>query len=349
MRFYKPHTRFYCGVDIHSRVIYVCIIGEDKKILVHKNLKNQDTAQLLEILEPYRDSVVVSCESTFAWYWLADFCNEHGFEFILGHPYYMKAISGSKVKNDKIDSEKIARLAQAGMFPLSYAYPKQNRSLRDLLRRRLYFVEFRAKLLTHIKILNYQINEDTIGRISKITHKQLALLDRFKDEAVKMSVEVNLKLIIFYNNLISDLEVFIRSKARKLNRKELCLLQSIHGVGDIIALTILYEVGDIERFETVGQFSSYCRLVRCSHESAGKKYGCGGKKIGNPYLKRAFTEAALFVSKFNPEIEKYFNKMQSKKGKMKAYCILGNKLARVVYHMIKTGKVFDEKRFLKGN
>lgn len=120
-------------------------------------------------------------------------------------------------------------------------------------------------------------------------------------------------------------------------------------MGDIIALTILYEVGDINRFETVGRFSSYCRLVRCSHESAGKKYGAGGEKIGNPYLKRAFTEAALFVSKFNPEIEKYFNKMQSKKGKMKAYCILGNKLARVVYHMLQTGKVFDEKKFLKGN
>ena len=90
-------------------------------------------------------------------------------------------------------------------------------------------------------------------------------------------------------------------------------------------------------------------MVRCSHESAGKKYGSGGKKIGNPYLKKAFTEAALHVSKFNPEINKYFTKMQSKKGKMKAYCILGNKLARVVYHMLHTEKVFDIKRFLTGN
>ncbi|MFH2137400.1 MAG: IS110 family transposase [Candidatus Omnitrophota bacterium] len=346
MRFYKPYSKFYCGIDVHSRIIYLCIIGADKKVIVHRKLKNLETDKLLAILKPYRKNIVVVCESTFAWYWLSDFCTEHGFEFILGHPYYMKAISGSKVKNDKIDSEKIARLTQSGMFPLAYACSKEKRSLRDLLRRRLYFVEIRAKLIAHIQILNYQANKDSLGRISNVTAKRIDLYERFDDEAVKRSVDANLKTIDFYNKTISDLEVYIRAQARAFNRKELSILQSINGIGDIIALTILYEVDDINRFESVQKFSSYCRLVRCAHESAGKRYGAGGKKMGNVYLKRVFSEAAIFVTKFNPKIEKYYKKLESKKGKMKAYSILAHKIATVVYYMLKSGKVFDIDRFL---
>ena len=93
MRFYKPHTKFYCGIDVHSRIIYICIIGENKKVLVHRKLKNMETDKLSAILKPYKDNIVIACESTFAWYWLSDFCAKHGVEFILGHPYYMKAIS----------------------------------------------------------------------------------------------------------------------------------------------------------------------------------------------------------------------------------------------------------------
>lgn len=232
------------------------------------------------------------------------------------------------------------------MFPLAYACSKEKRSLRDLLRRRLYFVEIRAKLLAHIQILNYQANKDSLGRISKVTAKRVDLYERFEDEAVKRSVDANLKSIDFYNKLISDLEVYIRSQARAFNRKELSILQSINGIGDIIALTILYEVDDINRFESVQKFSSYCRLVRCSHESAGKKYGAGGKKMGNGYLKRVLSEAAVYVTKFNPRIEKYHQKLESKKGKMKTYSILAHKIAAVVYHMLKSGKVFDINRFL---
>ncbi len=346
MRFYQPHSKFYCGIDVHSRIIYVCIIADSKKVILHRKLQNQETDKLLDFLKPYKDNIVLACESTFAWYWLSDFCADNGFEFILGHPYYMKAISGSKVKNDKIDSEKIARLVQSGMFPLAYACSKEKRSLRDLLRRRLYFVEIRAKLLAHIQIINYQANNDSLGRISKVTAKRVDLYDRFEDEAVKKSLDANLKLIGFYNKIINDLEVYIRAQARAFNRKELSILQSINGIGDIIALTILYETDDINRFESVQKFSSYCRLVRCSHESAGKRYGSGGKKMGNVYLKRAFSEAAVYVTKFNPRIEKYFRKLESKKGKMKAYSILAHRIAAVVYHMLKSNRVFDINRFL---
>ena len=146
MRFYSSKKKFYCGADLHARDIYICIMDQDHNILVHRRLRRQSTDLLLKILEPFKDSIVIGAESCFAYYWLADFCDDHEFEFILGHALYMKAIHGGKAKNDRIDSKKISLLIQSGMFPLAYVYPKEKRSLRDLLRRRLFFVRSRAIL-----------------------------------------------------------------------------------------------------------------------------------------------------------------------------------------------------------
>ena len=128
MRFYNAIRRFYCGVDLHARSIYICIMDKDRKVLVHRKLKNSSTDLLLKILQPYKHDLVVGAESTFAWYWLADFCAENDIEFILGHALYMKAIHGGKAKNDRIDSKKITLLLQGGMFPLAYVYPGEKSS-----------------------------------------------------------------------------------------------------------------------------------------------------------------------------------------------------------------------------
>jgi hypothetical protein len=136
--------------------------------------------------------------------------------------------------------------------------------------------------------------------------------------------------------------------ARNCYTKELAILQSIKGVGDIIALTILFEADDILRFESPGRFCSYARLVAGSRESAGKIKGLSGRKIGNVYLKHIFSEAAVYVVKFNPRIQQYFNRLQSKKGAAKAYSIIAHKLGKTIYHMLNRSTVFDEDKFLAG-
>src|SRR6056297_3538317 len=140
MRFYQPHTAFYCGIDVHTRNMYPTVVSKDCEVLFHRKMAN-DPKQFLRILAPYQESVVVSCESTTSWYWLADLCAAEGIEFVLGHALYMRAIHGTKAKNDRIDSEKIARLTAGGLLPQAYAYPREQRSLRDLLRRRLLLPE----------------------------------------------------------------------------------------------------------------------------------------------------------------------------------------------------------------
>ena len=143
MRIYSYPHRFYCGVDLHARSMYVCIINRDGGTQVHRNLPT-DGKMLLKVIEPYREDIVVAVECVFLWYWLADLCAEEGIPFVLGHALYMKAIHGGKAKNDKIDSEKLVRMLRGGMYPVSYVYPRKMRAARDLLRRRNYLVKRRA-------------------------------------------------------------------------------------------------------------------------------------------------------------------------------------------------------------
>ncbi len=169
MRFYTTTHQYYCGIDLHARVMYLCIISSDGDVVLHKNMKAEPES-LLKAIQPYRDDVVIGVECVFTWYWIADFCTEEGIPFVLGHALYMKAIHGGKAKNDRIDSWKIASILKGGTFPLAYVYPAEMRATRDLLRRRNYLVRKRAELISHIQISNSQYNHEPFGRYS-IIHK----------------------------------------------------------------------------------------------------------------------------------------------------------------------------------
>lgn len=349
MRYYQCKHPFVCGVDIHSKMIYLCIIDKDKNILLHRPVQNKDTTTLTNILLPYKGQIVVSAESCFPYYWLADFCRELGIEFQLGHALYMKHIHGGKAKNDRIDSEKIAKLTMNQMLPEAYTYPKEKRHLRDLLRRRLYFVNKRSEIKAHIQIQAYQENIQDTGKITRKKIRENLIAPNFTDIDQRVSVEVNLSTIDYYNKMIEKLECYILKRANSINSADIYLLQSIKGIGDVISMTILLEMDDIKRFKNHKEFASYSRLIKCSHESAGKKLGFGGSKIGNPYLKYVFGEASVLVPKYNPEIKKYLDRLEARYGKMKARAILAHKIARTVYYMLKNRKVFDLKKFLSNS
>ena len=127
MRFYNRQHRHYCGIDLHVKTMYVCILDTTGHVLVHRNVKATPAA-LLEIVAPYREDLVVAAECMFTWYWLADVCAAEGIAFVLGHALAMKAIHGGKAKNDKLDSFKIATLLRGGLLPQAYVYPAAMRS-----------------------------------------------------------------------------------------------------------------------------------------------------------------------------------------------------------------------------
>jgi transposase len=231
---------------------------------------------------------------------------------VLGHALYMKAIHGGKAKNDKIDAHKIALLLRGGMMPQAYVYPAEMRATRDLLRRRMHLMHKRAELLSHIQNTNHQYNLPEIGK--KIAYKanREGVAERFVDTAVQKSIEVDLALIDHYDKLLSDIELYIVNTAKQHDVNAFYRLRSVPGIGKILALVILYEVQDIGRFPRVQDFVSYCRLVKCTKESAGKKYGTSGKKIGNAYLKWAFSEVAVLFLRNNPEGQKYRARLEKK-------------------------------------
>lgn len=347
MRFYTKQHKAYCGIDLHARSMYVCILSQDGEILLHRNMKTSPE-MFLKALAPYREDLVVAVECIFTWYWLADLCAREAIPFVLGHALYMKAIHGGKAKNDKIDAQKIAVLLRGGMLPQAYVYPADMRASRDLLRRRIHLVRKRAELLTHVQQTNRQYNLPEIGKDIAYKTNRPGVAERFADPAVQKSVEVDLALIDYYDQLLRDLELAIVQTAKQHDANTLYLLQTVPGIGKILSLVLLYEIHDIARFPRVQDFVSYCRLVKCAKESAGKRYGPSGTKIGNAYLKWAFSEAAVLFLRNNPRGQKYLARLENKHGKGKALTILAHKLARAIYYMLQRRAAFDLDAFLHG-
>ena len=345
MRFYPNQHLHTCGVDLHGRNLYLCILDQQGQIRLHKRFRC-DPELFLQAIAPYRDDLVVGAECIFCWYWLADLCADQGIPFILGHALYMKAIHGGKAKNDKIDSKKIAVLLRSGAFPYAYVYPREMRSTRDLLRRRLHFARKRAELLTHIQNTFTQYNlPRPSGRLTCPANRQ-ELPELFDDPAVRTSIQADLSFIDHYDDLIPELESTILGQARVHDPDTFKRLQTIRGVGKILGLTLLYEIGDITRFPSVQDFSSYARLIKCSKESDGKKSGTSGGKIGNAHLKWAFSEAAVCFLQHNPAGQNYLQRLRRKHSKGKALSVLAAKLGRATYFILKQRITFDMNRFI---
>jgi transposase len=344
MRFYTKQHKAYCGIDLHARTMYLCILNQDGEIMLHRNMKASPEA-LLKAVAPYRDDLVIAVECVFTWYWLADLCAREGIPFVLGHALYMKAIHGGKAKNDKIDAHKIAVLLRGGMLPQAYVYPATMRATRDLLRRRMHLVRKRAELLAHVQNTHSQYNLAALSKNIAYQANRDGLVERFAEPAVQKTIEIDLALIAYDDQLLNDVELYIVKTAKQHDPQTFYRLQSVPGIGKILSLVLLYEIHDIRRFPRVQDFASYCRLVKCAKESAGKRYGTAGAKIGNAYLKWAFSEAAVLFLRDNPAGQKYLARLENQHGPGKALSVLAHKLGRAVYYMLRRQTAFDLQKF----
>jgi len=342
---YNTQHPFYCGIDLHARAMYVCILNQAGETLLHRNMKTTPEA-FLKAIAPYRPDIVVAVECLFTWYWLADLCADEEIPFVLGHALSMKAIHGGKAKNDKIDSQKIAVLLRGGLLPQAYVYPAEMRATRDLLRRRMHLAHKRGELLAPVQNTNSQYNLPALGKNIAYKANRDGVAERFADPAVQKSIEVALSLVSYYDELLRDVELTIVKTAKQHDANTLYLLQTVPGIGKILSLVLLYEIHHIDRFPRVQEFASYCRLVKCAKESNGKRSGTSGAKIGNAHLTWAFSEAAVLFLRENPAGQKFLARLEKKHDKGKALTILAHKLARAVYYMFKRKVAFDMKRFL---
>jgi transposase len=281
------------------------------------------------------------------WYWLADACRDAGIAFVLGHALAMKAVHGCKTKCDRTDAEAIARLLRGGNFPPAYAYPRERRGLRDLLRARLRLVRQRAQLYGHVHTARRQANLPPVSSDVKYKSKRDGCTADIADPFVRRRVETHLTLLEPLDTAIRRLEKEIADAADQIYPAELAVLQSTPGVGKVLSLTILLEIDTVTRFDTRQQFCSYARLCGAVQTSDNKRTGAGNKKAGNAWLKWAFSEAAVLSAQKDERVGALLNRLAAKLGKAKAYSALAHKLGRAFYHMLRTKQVFDVERFVR--
>src|SRR5262245_38516349 len=224
------------------------------------------------------------------------------------------------------------------------------RQTRDLLRRRTYLVRQRSGLMTQLQILNAQYNLPAFPeKLSFAQNRaEMDIPARFADPSVQRSAACDLAVIDCLDGQIAELELYLTRTAKVDDVQTFHRLQTIPGVGKVLALTLLYEIHDIRRFSSAGQFLSYARLVRCDHESAGKVKGAGGKKIGNGHLRWAFGEAACLFLRQSERGKRWKDRQTKKRGEGKALAVLAARLGRAVFHLWRKREAFDEGRFWGG-
>ena len=224
MNLYQTQHPFYCGIDLHANQMYACVVDQAGEKRLHRNFKTRQSNKFFDEIKPFGREIVIGCESTFNWYWLADACRERQIPFVLGHALYLKAIHGGKVKNDKVDSEKLAYLLRGGNFTTAFAYPQELRATRDLLRRRTCLVRRRAETLTHIQIVNHQANLPPFEK--KLTYKsnRAGVSARFENPSVRTSIELDLDLLGHYDEQIRKLESHLEKSAKLDDPHNFCLL-----------------------------------------------------------------------------------------------------------------------------
>ena len=349
MKYYTSTTEYNCGIDLHARQMYICLMDRQGKKLVHCNILGNDFTHFLKLVAPYRHSLTVCAECMFGWYWLADACQAAGLTFVLAHALYVKAIHGGKNKNDRVDSEKLTHLLRSNLIPPAYVYPADKRPLRALLRQRIFYVWRRSELLA--RIYSHQLAHNrTPARQTRRTRDpwEEALLKAEDNPLRQIALKNDLAMIKHFDTQIFQLEEELQRQTKKIASRDYALLQTVPGIGESLGLTILYEIGDIERFPSVKDFLSYCRLVKGTVASAGKIKGLRGAKLGNPYLRWAFGEAAVIAKRDHYLVGPLSQRLevQMNGNKFKSNTVVAIKLARAAFFMLKNKTVFDPERLV---
>ena len=333
----------YAGIDLHSNNSYLAISDTDDKRLYKRRLPNKRDVILAE-LEPYqKDLKGIVVESTFNWYWLVDTLRDNGYAVHLANPAAIQQYKGKKHSGDKDDAFWLAHLLRLGILPEGYIYPKEDRPVRDLLRKRGHLVRLRTSLINSLQGIisrncGCNLNGNKIKRF-KEDHVTPLLSDQ---EDLRLSGEVSKETIDYLTRQIMKMEGTIQERVRL--RKPFLGLQTMPGVGKILSLTIMLETGSIERFPTVGDFASYCRKVPSSWISNEKKKGRGNSKNGNRYLAWAFSEAAELSRRYDERARSFYNRKAAKSNFMVAHGALAHKLSRAAYYIMRDEVEYESEK-----
>ena len=329
----------YCGMDLHSTNTWVFIGDELDHPVVSRRIPNR-LESLLKALEPHRDELVgIAVESTFNWYWLVDGLMNHGHRVQLVNPCAVQQYKGLKSTDDRHDAGWLAHLQRLDLLPTGYIYPQEDRPIRDLLRKRSKLVKQRTSNYLSVKNIMGRNTGETPSRngVKQLEPEQVR--ERLGREDLSLAVETTLAVIETINVQIDRLEALVLERA--VLRDDFRILRTIPGVGKVLGLLIMYETGEIGRFPSAGNYASYCRCVPATRTSNLKSKGLGNRKNGNPYLSWAFSEAAHFARRFQPEAQRFYDRKVATTKPIIAARALAHKLAKATYFMLRDQVPYD--------
>lgn len=337
--------KLYAGIDLHSSNNYLAILRSDEKRIFDKRLPNC-IETIRSTLKPFKKRLCgIAVESTYNWYWLVDSLKEDGYRMHLANPSAIQQYEGLKHTDDKWDAYWLAHMLKLGILPQGYIYPRQRRPIRDLMRRRLTYVNQRT---THVLSLQSLFERHMAKRYNGREIKQLKTddIDRIiADPFLAFTAKNNVTTISFLDTRVKEIEKKILSIAKV--EKQFEVITSIPGIGTVLGLTIMLEVDDIGRFPSPGNYASYCRCVKSEKTSNKKKKGKGNEKNGNKYLSWAYVEAAHMIIRFCPEANRFYQRKKTQRNGAVATKALANKLARASYCMLRDQKQFDIEKLFK--
>jgi transposase len=331
--------QLYAGIDLHSNNCVLTVLDEQDRTVYAKRLPN-DLRTIVGALRACAGTLyAVAVESTYNWYWLVDGLEDAGFTVRLVNTTAIKQYEGLKHSGDFQDARHLAHLLRLGILPTGYIYPREQRAVRDLLRKRGQLVRQRTSQILSMqnlvaRNLGAQASGNEIKRWQSQDIEAMALL-----EEQKLALNANLAVMACLDAQIEQLERIILEKTKL--REDYQGLKTVSGIGVVLALTIALETGDISRFESAGNFASYARTVGSRRESNGKKKGAGNAKCGNKHLAWAFIEAAHFAVRYDPVIKRWYQKKCASTLAVVAIKAVAHKLARACYHVMKDGKPFE--------
>ena len=332
----------YAGIDLHSNNSVVLVLDENDRAVYQKRLPNT-LDKIVQALQscgtPIRG---VAVESTFNWYWLVDGLQAAGFVVHLVNTAAVKQYDGLKRSGDFKDARHLAHLLRLGILPTGYIYPRHERALRDLLRKRSQMVRTRTtQILSMQNLLARNLGaRSSSNQLKKWDNAVIDALDFLPEQ--KLAIKANLAVMTCAHREVDALEREIVNRAKL--RADYQQLLTVSGVGKVLALTIALEVGDIKRFDGAGNFASYARMVDSRRESNGKTKGVGNTKCGNKYLAWAFIEAAHFAVRYDEAIKRFYQRKSAKTLAVVAIKAVAHKLARACFHVMHDGVPFDVKR-----
>lgn len=333
----------YAGCDLHGNSNFIGVVDAEGKRVFKRKLSN-DLGLVQEALEPFQQELVgIAVESTYNWYWLVDGLMETGYKVHLANPSAIGQYAGLKHSDDQHDAFWLAEMLRLGILPEGYIYPKEERPVRDLLRKRGHLVRLRTSLIISLQnILSRNLGRKmNVNDVKAIKEDRVSvLLERNEDLA--LAGRVSKEAIDHLTRQIHKIEWVVQKKL--VVKEAYRYLLTLPGVGKILSLTIMLETGPISRFETVGDYVSYCRKVPSQWTSNGKWKGCGNRKNGNRYLAWAYSEASEFARQLYPEPRAYYDRKMQKTNAAVAHSALANKLSRAGYYVMRDQVPFQAEK-----